>query len=289
MPEFRTLPNPMADPYAGQASKMIGELLSNIGQIKRLRQQRSQTDAALDIIKDPNLSPEQKRMGIIEVAQSGGDVLRNMLARQYMTDLFMPETERRYKETQIESTKALSEYRQGRAEYYRQGGSRKNDLTQTMDEIKYWSTEMNKSGGQYFHPNAEEGSGFTKVPKDKAGYDFAKQNFDKAIKQYKQMTEPLKPNAPAQTGISGVDYSSSWKQTPMIDTGTVRGLPEQKATVAPTVATGDTKAIEDEFAGYMDKLDEESKAELRQILEGGDRQQINAALQMLRKKYGNIR
>jgi len=110
MPNIAFKPRPMVDPYAGKAGELLGELFQTIGQIHQLRQQRNQTNAILDIMKDPTLNDEQRQMGILNVARNGGDVLRNMIARQYMADALMPEYEKNLREQKLESERARTEY-----------------------------------------------------------------------------------------------------------------------------------------------------------------------------------
>jgi len=113
MPNVIFKPRPMADPYAGKAGELIGELFDTIGQIHVLRQQRNQSNAILDIIKSPMfVNDEQRRIAILNVARNGGDVLRNMIARQYVADALVPEHERKLRELRLETEKArASNYR----------------------------------------------------------------------------------------------------------------------------------------------------------------------------------
>ena len=131
MPNIVFAPKPMVDPYAGQAGEMLGELISTIGQISNLRQQRNQTNAVLDIMKNPDMNDEQRRTAILGVARSGGDVMRNMVARQYMAEALVPEHEKKQRAANLASTEALTAWRQ-------KGGARAAGGAGGIDEIKKW-------------------------------------------------------------------------------------------------------------------------------------------------------
>ena len=128
MPNIAFAPRPMVDPYAGKAGEILGNLFETIGQIHTLRQQRNQTNAILDIMKS-GLPDEQKRSAIINVARNGGDVMRNMIARQGLSESLIPESER-------QSRQASLEYRQAATERMKQGGGAAKSALERQWESK---------------------------------------------------------------------------------------------------------------------------------------------------------
>ena len=123
MPNIVFAPKPMVDPYAGKAGEMLGDLISTIGQIKELRQQRNQTNAVLEIMKTPVITPEQKAMGMpgmteldkrtafLGVAQQGG-VMGQTIARQLVAEELVPEYVKKQRAANLAATEALAAQRQ---------------------------------------------------------------------------------------------------------------------------------------------------------------------------------
>lgn len=299
MPEYRTLPGPQVDPYAGQAGKLIGELVSNIGQIYKLRQQRNQTDAVLDIMKNPNLTREEQQNAVMGVLKTAGAVLRNELARIYTADLFMPEMEKRQRQAQ-------TELMESRAKYYREGGAGKTTTPLSHAALtaaqKTMETNIeNASQGHKWGPNYPQDSLLTAWQNTKVQIGFD----DLPYNQQQQLWQAWNTKLKAKGGQfewnpeNPYAFAEGPQNPDLTEKDLFKSRPLQPGNFAPALASpevaGGKGAIENEFAGYMDKLDEQSKDELRQIIEeyteaeNKDRTKINTALQMLRDRYGNLR
>lgn len=298
MPNIIFKPKPMVDPYAGQAGEMIGELFSTISQISQLRKQRQQTNAILDIAGS-NLSPEEKQKAFITVAQSGGagaDAFRNSLAGKLVSEAMVTDFERQKQQATIDWLKARAEAVKrddGMLEY-----GRHQTAFNKAQEAKL-EFEQNYTGDKKADKYKNQVTEFDSIMTHHAGMmeNIRKQQGTSTIPSPITQTpgqvdavtmaspligqQPVTIQAPAPVGpplppdynrYVPIGVQAKWESM----------TPEERvATYSPQ---GQQKS-QDELAGYFDKLDDESKQELQQILASGNNELIQKALARLKDKY----
>ena len=179
MPNIAFAPRPMVDPYGGKTGEIVGELFSTIGQIHLLRQQRNQSNAILDIMKS-DWSPEEKQAGILRVAQNGGDVFRNMMARQGLADALVPESERRLQQARLESTQALTKWR---SEGGARGAKSAGIEGMTITELQAFRIKEEKAKREYESITNQPANKLKKDPARLAEYDRQIQLVNKRISE----------------------------------------------------------------------------------------------------------
>lgn len=316
MPNIAYKPRPMVDPYAGRAGELLNQLFSTISQIHQLRQQRNQTNAVLEIVQNPKLTDEQKRMKIFEVARNGGDVLRNMIARQYLSDALMPPLERQYKQAQIQSMQNLADWRKSQAQ---NNNGPLTDITKVNAAIKSWqSIYENAEAGSPEEQDALNNINALKeqirvVPKkrdlplgvsnqinnvDQPAIGTMPFQFPNMVNQNKipanQMTKSMSFNMPniSTGGMSGLEIATSEVPTRPLPPGIVTGInepalginnlnqPLQNSVFQEKTPTNSPAGLQE----IWDELDDESKRGAMSLLaEGEDPKNIIA---FYKKKKG---
>ena len=214
MPNIVFAPKPMVDPYAGKAGEMLGDLISTIGQIKELRQQRNQTNAVLEIMKTPVITPEQKAMGMpgmteldkrtafLGVAQQGG-VMGQTIARQLVAEELVPEYVKKQRAANLASTEALAAWRlKGGARSA--GGAGSNDASYARGQAVYNKALNDKNT---YELTVKNNPGMKSDPK-------VVEQFDRQMKvgldmqnRYSLAAEPGKPRSPGPP-IGGIDMTA---------------------------------------------------------------------------------
>ena len=181
MPNIAFKPRPNVDPYAGKAGEILGELFATISQIHTLRQQRNQSNAILDIMKS-DMTDEEKRLGIINVARNGGDVMRNMIARSYLAESLTSSREKELEQARLENVQARTKYYKAQAEQKESG-----------IDINKLNTELSMLDKLY--ENSEPGS------KEETGYKSRIDEIGQILR-----SQQVKPSAPAgQPALSPVN------------------------------------------------------------------------------------
>jgi len=213
MPNIVFAPRPMVDPYAGKVGEILRDLFQTIGQIKELRTQRNQTNAVLDVMKTPLISDEQKAMGmqgmteedkrvkILNIAQYGGGVMGNMLARQSLAGMLMSPEDKALKE-------ARRKLIESQAAYYKGGGA--SGKVDPMKQFRDLKTKRDYLATQYENEIEDEDR--------RAKLKSQVENLDK------QMDALMPKSAPAAVNVDAVTMAAP-----------VTGLPPQSQQPSPTM------------------------------------------------------
>ena len=273
MPNIVFAPKPMVDPYAGKAGEMLGDLISTIGQIKELRQQRNQTNAILDIMKTPTITDEQKAAGvpgkteadkrveIFGIAQQGGvigqSIGRNIVASQ-IAEYFVPEYEKKQRAANLASTEALAAWRlKGGARSA--GGAGSNDASYARGQAVYNKALNDKNT---YELTVKNNPGMKSDPKVVEQFDRQMRVGMDMQNRYSLAAEPGKPRSPGPP-IGGIDmtalgYSPQQQQgspgRPGIFSQSPQGtpvagqLPSMDGNMGPPAPSGFVKPLQYQFS-----------------------------------------
>jgi len=287
MPNIAFAPAPRTDPYAGRAGEYLADIITSIGKIGMVRRDRREREEIFDIVSSGG-SHDQINKGIVDLANSGNRYAMNLINQASMSEIMKPETERLQDEANLEYTKQ-------RTEYMKTGGARGGDENQ----LKFWTTERNKAAGPYFDPKADPESGFRNKPVEPELYDLAGKKIKEITDRMNAAGAGTPAAGPGQVGpiaspagavkqtskkpgnTTGAELTSSINQ---IDNQAL-GLGNKPAATGNITRT-ETNALDQELAGYIEKLDDDSKAKLKNILDRGDENEIKRAMQKMRNVFG---
>jgi len=290
MPNIAFAPAPRTDPYAGKAGEYLADIITSIGKIGMVRRDRREREEIFDIVSSGG-SHDQINKGVVDLANSGNRYAMNLINQARMSEIMKPETERLQDEATLKRTEAMTANTEARTNYWQGGGSQAQKKPLTTTAMKAHQDAMDTHIAQ-----AEK--------KDIGGKNFTKSNLKKGWVNYKIVSgfDGLPPNQQEQLwqawntklqakgkksvtaygALGGNEYEWDPEDPEIMAVGPNA---QQDQSAVEFIST-ESYAIEQEMTGYIEQLDDDSKAKLQDILDRDDKEEIKRALQKMRNMFG---